>query len=358
MSLAPLDIARPAGLGMPTLSIGHFGATLGRAITIAGLAALAAGLMVGGIGSRLAMRLVTVLGDPADIGRLTEAQARVGDITLEGTAFLLVAVTVITTVVGAIAYVGVGPLLRGRPLARGLELGAILLLSLGSQVIQSRNFDFAQFATPAVTVGLFATLFVLFGIVTVLVAGWLERRLPGPGFRRPADAGYWAALVLGTGAVLLMVVSAVGSRADPVPIVAMIVMVGYAALARAAHEQLVTVFGWVIVAVFALPLGLALMGEVVEIIRDAAEHEMAWALNSVGSASAEPVPGGSPASCMAFISALAPFDFDGTRLTCSDITELMRAETLVERDAGEVGSHASRHAQSKFVSDLLADCFE
>lgn len=81
--VAPPDIVRPARVGMPTFSAGHLGALLGRAITIAGLAALIAGLTVGGIGSRLAMRLVMVLGDPADIGRLTEAQARVGDISFD-----------------------------------------------------------------------------------------------------------------------------------------------------------------------------------------------------------------------------------------------------------------------------------
>lgn len=270
MPLVPPDGAPPAGVGASAVLVGRYGAALGRAITIAGLAALAAGLIVGGIGSRLAMRLVTVLGDPADVGRMTEAQARVGDITLEGTAFVLVAVTVISTVVGAIAYVAVGPVLRGRPLARGLEFGAILLLALGSQVIQAKNFDFARFATPPVTVGLFAALFVLFGVVTVLVAGWLEPRLPGPGSRRGADAGYWATLALGTGAVLLLVVSAVASRSDLVAIVAIIVVVGFAALVRAREAGWVTALGWAIVAVAVLPFGVALIGEVAEIIRDAA----------------------------------------------------------------------------------------
>lgn len=66
--LAPSRATGTSSIVRPTLAAARYGATLGRAITIAGLAAFAAGLTVGGIGSRLAMRLVTVLGDPADIG--------------------------------------------------------------------------------------------------------------------------------------------------------------------------------------------------------------------------------------------------------------------------------------------------
>lgn len=268
MHFAPSRRARTSSGATPTVASGRYGARLGRAITIAGLAALAAGFLVGGIGSRLAMRLVTVLGDPADIGRLTEAQARVGDITFGGTTFLVVSVTMISTVIGAITYVAAGPVLRGRPLARGLEFGTILLLALGSQVISADNFDFAEFATPAVTVGLFAVLFVLFGIVAVIVADRLEQRLPSVGTGRGTDAGYWAILLIGSGVVLLMVVGAVGSRADPVAIVAIGVVVGYAALARTTSARWVTPVGWAVVAVAVLPSGIGLMGEVVDIIRD------------------------------------------------------------------------------------------
>ncbi|MBA3586293.1 MAG: hypothetical protein H0W41_01490 [Chloroflexi bacterium] len=243
------------------------------------MAALAAGFLVGGIGSRLAMRLVTVMGDPADIGRLTEAQARVGDITFGGTTILVVSVTMISTVIGAITYVAAGPVLRGRPLTRGLEFGAILLLALGSQVISADNFDFAEFATPAVTVGLFAVLFVLFGIVVVIVADRLEQRLPSVGTGRRTDAGYWAMLLIGSGVVLLMVVGAVGSRADSVAIVAIGVVVGYAALARTTNARWVTAVGWAVVAVAVLPSGIGLMGEVVDIIRDTGTSK---AIHTVG----------------------------------------------------------------------------
>lgn len=269
MHFAPSHRARTSSGATLTVASGHYAARLGRAIAVAGLAALAAGFLVGGIGSRLAMRLVTVLGDPADVGGLTEAQARVGDITFGGTTFLVVSVTVISTVIGAITYVAAGPVLRGGPLARGLEFGAILLLALGSQVISADNFDFAEFATPAVTVGLIAVLFVLFGIVAVLAADRLEQRLPSVGTGRGTDAGYWATLLIGSGVVLLMVVGAVGSRAGPVAIVAIGVVVGYAALTRTTNARWVTAVGWAVVAVAVLPSGIGLMAEVVKIIGDA-----------------------------------------------------------------------------------------
>ena len=66
----------------------------------------------------------------------------------------------------------------------------------------------------------------------------------------------------------LMVAGAVDSRADPVAIVAIGVVVGYAALARTTNARWVTAVGWAVVAVAVLPSGIGLMGEVVDIIRD------------------------------------------------------------------------------------------
>ena len=66
-----------------------------------------------------------------------------------------------------------------------------------------------------------------------------------------------------------MVVGSVGSRAGPVAIVAIGVVVGYAALARTTSAPWVTAVGWVVVAVAVLPSGIGLMGEVVKIIGDA-----------------------------------------------------------------------------------------
>ena len=54
---------------------------LGREATVCLLAGLIAGALVGGIGGRLAMRVSAAAGGDEIAGRITEAEATVGDIT-------------------------------------------------------------------------------------------------------------------------------------------------------------------------------------------------------------------------------------------------------------------------------------
>ena len=63
-----------------------------------------AGLLAGGVGSRIAMRISAVAGGDSISGLVTENGNIVGDITLEGTMFLLVLGAIAGTV-GGFAYV-------------------------------------------------------------------------------------------------------------------------------------------------------------------------------------------------------------------------------------------------------------
>ena len=87
-------MAETATLGQPAVPtesdvVGSwpFGVIL-RDIARGGLAGLAVGVVVGGIGGRLAMRLIALL-IPESTGRFTENGARIGDITLGGTFAVL-----------------------------------------------------------------------------------------------------------------------------------------------------------------------------------------------------------------------------------------------------------------------------
>lgn len=239
---------------------------LGRSIMVAGLTGLATGVVAGGIGARLAMRVVALFGDPIDLGRRTEAGARIGDITLGGTIFLFVAATLFTTIATAIIYVAFARLLRGGTLLRGLELGGILLIGLGAQLITHLNVDFAKFATPALTIGSFAVLFVMAGLVAVPVGDWFERRLPAAG--SPQGFGLLYAAALGVGGLLMVSVlgAAILPGSDAAGSLIVVLPIAYTLVAHARTDRWVTWLGWALVAAIVAWGGVALAREVVQIV--------------------------------------------------------------------------------------------
>jgi hypothetical protein len=155
---------------------------LARLVAIGLLAGGVAGFLAGGLGSRLAMRAVTLLAGEEHRGRLTEAQARVGEITAEGTLFLLVAGTFLG-LGGGLLYVAVRRWLPGRPWQKGLAFGVWLLAVLGWLIVDGDNVDFRLFVPSAVSVGLFAALYLLFGLIVAPLVEWLDRS----GGRRPTN---------------------------------------------------------------------------------------------------------------------------------------------------------------------------
>lgn len=155
---------------------------LARHITVAGIAGLITGLLVGGGGGRLFMRIAGAAAPDLAQGRSTEAGFTVGEITLDGTMGLVIFVGVFVGVVGAVMYLVFRPWLGWAGKWRGVTFG-LLLFAIGSatsDVLNPDNFDFAILGNSVLLVSLIVGLFVGFGAFLDWMFGILDRRLPRP----------------------------------------------------------------------------------------------------------------------------------------------------------------------------------
>jgi hypothetical protein len=138
----------------------------------------ATGVLITGAGGRLAMRLLA-LTSPDATGRLTEAQAIVGDITVNGTIALAIFGALPFAFASAALYLLVAPWLpRGR--LGGPTFGAVLLVTIGPFIdpLRPDNIDFDKVGPGWLSVLLFAALAVLQGAALAALAGRLSRSLP------------------------------------------------------------------------------------------------------------------------------------------------------------------------------------
>jgi hypothetical protein len=197
-------VMRPA---TRTRSIGDEVAAAVRRIALGVVATGIAGALVGGIGSRVVMRIAAIAA-PEARGLLTENGNVVGEFTLAGTIGLLIFAGIASAVVGAGAFVVTDPWLPRRTVARGLVLGGILLALFGPAVVDPANADFVLLGDRALNVAMFSALFLVFGLVASGGLAALDRRIPPASRFSPRS---WAlALVLSLPAVLGMVGIAFG----------------------------------------------------------------------------------------------------------------------------------------------------
>jgi len=161
----------------PPRSLGDAMASRLRETAIVVVGSGVAGALVGGIGSRLVMR-VAALAAPEVRGAVTENGNIVGEITLQGTIALVVFAGVSSTVFGAGAFVVARPWLPRRTVARGLVFGAFLLALTGAAVVDKGNADFVILGDRLLNVTMFSALFLAFGLVASAAFTLLERRVP------------------------------------------------------------------------------------------------------------------------------------------------------------------------------------
>jgi hypothetical protein len=167
---------------------------------------------VGGIGSRIAMRISAAATGPLCPTLITENEARCGEITLGGTIFFLLFGTLFFGIPGGLVYAAMRPWLRRLGRWHGLVFGLLLLIIFGSAVIDGGNKDFRLFAQPLVNVALFAILFPLFGLLIAPLVRWLDQTLPPAPPGLPLHIRTIAAyLLLGAVSVIaLLFIGAVG----------------------------------------------------------------------------------------------------------------------------------------------------
>lgn len=155
------------------------------------LLGLLVGLVVGGGGSRLAMRIVALLNDELT-GALTDAGEQVGEITAGGTLFLLAAGAVFGAFGGA-AYALLRAWLPRQWLLRALVFGLGLLAFTGftkeEGLVRSDGVDFELFQPVELSIAMFAALPLLYALALTFLADRFAPGGVGPLRRSTALAG-------------------------------------------------------------------------------------------------------------------------------------------------------------------------
>jgi hypothetical protein len=150
-----------------------------RDIVRGGLAGLIVGLVVAGLGSRLAMRIAALL-VPQATGSFTESGFRIGRITLDGSVGLVLFGGLAATLFLAVTWVVISPWLPRRPGRRAL-VAAVIAVAFGtSALVDARNPDFIVLRHDPLVVATLVLLIAALGPAMTLVDAWLDRRLPRP----------------------------------------------------------------------------------------------------------------------------------------------------------------------------------
>jgi hypothetical protein len=205
---------------------------VGRHVGAASLAGVMTGIVVGGLLGRAVMRVSGFTSEPALVGSLTSNGNRVGDITLAGTAGLILFVGLATGLVGGVLYGTVEPWLRRLRPWQGLAFGIALLATFGFSVLDPSNIDFKRFGSPPLNVAMFAGLFLGFGIGVAWLFDRLRSLIAGTGTAaRIAEILAW--LALGPAVVVtVLVAGSLTGLADPLYPILFVVALLFATFAR------------------------------------------------------------------------------------------------------------------------------
>ncbi len=138
-------------------------------------AGLIAGFLVVGWGGRLMMRLIAATSSDGAQGRLTEAEERVGEITLDGTLGFVLFVGLILPALAAFVYLALRHFLPTRAWSAGLVFGVLAVGTFGvGDPLSPDNIDF-QIVTPVIlAVGVIVAIGLLFGTTFAALASHFE----------------------------------------------------------------------------------------------------------------------------------------------------------------------------------------
>jgi hypothetical protein len=162
------------------LGIKQFTTRFVRGMAVGMLPGAIAGVIAGGIGSRVAMRVMAATSSAAVQGSETEFGATVGEFSVGGTLFLLIAGAVLGSA-GGLIFMAIRSLLPWSGWAKGLAHGLLLLGVFGRLIIDPDNVDFVVLDPAPLAVGMFAAIFILYGVLLVPTLEHVEdsiRRTP------------------------------------------------------------------------------------------------------------------------------------------------------------------------------------
>jgi len=174
------------------------------------VAGIPTGVLVAGVGSRLAMLVLRLTSPDAVVGVTSDDGFEIGRFTLGGTYNLLV-LGAVAGVIGAAAYRAVEPWLLGPAWFRRSTVAAGSGAVVGSMLIHGGGIDFRLLKPTWLAVGLFVALPALFGAVIAVGVDRVSIIATSQGWRRwvlPAvlvAAFPLAIVVVGIAAVVLAV---------------------------------------------------------------------------------------------------------------------------------------------------------
>lgn len=135
---------------------------------------LIAGLLVGGVGSRLAMLVLRLTSPDSVVGVQSDDGFRIGQVTLGGTYGLLV-VGVAFGILGAAFYRLLAPWLIGptwfRSLTTALGCGSVV----GSMLVHTDGIDFRLLEPTWLAISLFVAVPAVFGAVVGPITTWVTQ---------------------------------------------------------------------------------------------------------------------------------------------------------------------------------------
>ena len=165
-------------------------AELLRVLVVAGVPL---GVVVAGLGGRLAMLVLRLTSPDVVLGQETDDGFVIGEITVAGTYNLLVLGAAVGFI-GAAAYVAVAPWLLGPRWARAATTGVTAGALVGSMLLHDDGLDFTVLEPLWLAIVLFVGLPTVFGVLLAYAVERVEE--PGHWAARGQRRGIVPALVL------------------------------------------------------------------------------------------------------------------------------------------------------------------
>lgn len=167
-----------------------------RIIAIGVGAGAVSGVLVLGCGGRLVMRILAATSGDGAQGLLTEAEERVGEITLSGTFGFVIFIGFFGGIFGALVYLLVRRWLAGSAWVAGLVVGVLGLGFARLDPLDPDNVDFAILRPDWLAVLLLGLLPLLYGVVVVSMIERLDRSYPTLAWRPSAILAHLPLLAL------------------------------------------------------------------------------------------------------------------------------------------------------------------